>query len=211
MEIHVLVYRATAATEARKANIRQTILTATRDLVGAGGFGAVQVSDVARRAGVATGTIYRYFPSKPILFAEVFRRACQREVDELQAIADGPGTAARRLCDTVRVFVTRAARGRRLAYALIAEPVDPLIEAERLRFRRAYDLVFRRILRDGMAAREFVEQDMAVTAACIVGALAEAMVGPLAPDAHLSERGVDELIAGASAFCLRAVTGRNER
>ena len=39
------------------------------------------------------------------------------------------------------------------AYALIAEPVDPAVEAERLTFRRAYADLFERALRDGDAAR----------------------------------------------------------
>lgn len=210
MEIHFLVYRATAATEARKAGVRQGILAATRELVAAGGFGMVQVSDVARRAGVATGTIYRYFPSKPFLFAEVFRRASQREVDELQTIADSKLAASARLRDTIGVFTTRAARARRLAYALIAEPVDPLIESERLRFRSAYDRIFRQILRDGVEAGEFVAIDIPVAAACVVGALAESLVGPLAPDAHLSDRELEELIGNVTAFCLRATTGRKD-
>ena len=43
-----------------------------------------------RRAGVATGSVYRHFPSKAELFAEVFRRAAQREVDAVAGAAGGP-------------------------------------------------------------------------------------------------------------------------
>lgn len=205
-----MVYRATQQTEARKAEVRSRILKAARDLVAAGGFGAVQVSDVAQAAGVATGTIYRYFPSKPDLFAEVFRIAAQREVDQVAAIAGGPGTPLARLREAIGVFTARAVRGRRLAWSLIAEPVDPAIDAERLRFRRAYDAVFRRLIEDGIAAREFVPQDAAVASASIVGALAEALVGPLAPDSALDAPAVARLSAAMSQFCVRAMTGRND-
>ena len=60
------------------------------------------------------------------------------------------------------------------AYALIAEPVDPAVEAERLTFRRAYADLFARALAD----LPHPQPDLA--AAAIVGALAEALVGPLA-------------------------------
>ena len=46
-----------------------------------GGYASASVQAVAARAGVATGTVYRHFASKADLFAEVFRRASQRELD----------------------------------------------------------------------------------------------------------------------------------
>ena len=96
--------------------------------------------------------MYRHFPSKAELFAEVFRVASQHEVDAV-ALADG---RARHLSPTasllgVETFARRALRGRRLAWALLAEPVDPAVEAERLVFRRAYAPVFSSSLKEGVA------------------------------------------------------------
>src|SRR4051812_41357940 len=76
-----VAYRATERTEARKAAVRARIVTAARELIARGGYAEAQVAAVAERAGVATGTVYRHFPSKSDLFAEVFREASQREVD----------------------------------------------------------------------------------------------------------------------------------
>ena len=42
---------------------RQRILDATLTLASRGGYEAVQMRAVADRAGVALGTLYRYFPS----------------------------------------------------------------------------------------------------------------------------------------------------
>ncbi|WP_407564550.1 TetR family transcriptional regulator [Streptomyces sp. 184] len=50
-------------TERQEAR-RRRILKATAELAGRGGFDAVQMREVAERAGVALGTLYRYFPSK---------------------------------------------------------------------------------------------------------------------------------------------------
>src|ERR671935_1868186 len=80
-------YRATERTEARRAAARKRIVAAALELVARGGYREAQVAAVAARAGVATGTVYRHFPSKADLFAEVFRRVSQREVDAARAAA----------------------------------------------------------------------------------------------------------------------------
>src|SRR5207244_9443560 len=136
---------------------------------------------VAARAGVATGSVYRHFSSKGELFAEVFRRAAQREVDAVAAAPD--------LASGVETFSRRALAGRRLAWALLAEPVDPVVEAERLAFRRAYRDAFLRVVGDEL------------TAAALVGAIGEVLVGPLSPThAYLDE---DRLVAELVSLCER--------
>ena len=155
-----MAYRATERTEARKAAVRERIVAAARELVAHGGYAEAQVAAVAERAGVATGTVYRYFPSKAELFAEVFRHASQREVDAVvAAAADARASAPERIATAVETFARRALRGRRLAWALIAEPVDPAVEAERLVFRRAYRDAFAAVIETGVAAGELPRQD----------------------------------------------------
>src|ERR671932_467013 len=94
-----LAYRSTERTEARRAETRERIVTAALELVAEGGYVAAQVAAVADRAGVAVGTVYRYFPSKSDLFAEVFRVASQREVDAMRAGAatTADGSAVERI------------------------------------------------------------------------------------------------------------------
>ncbi len=179
-----MAYRETAAVRARKEGVRQAILDAARALLIEGGFRAAQMAAVAERAGVATGTLYRYFPTQAELFAELFRVNSQREVDAFAAAARSGPTAAARMRTAIETFTQRALRGRRLAYALIAEPADPLVEAERLVYRRAYARVVENLLRDGIDAGEFVAQDVKASAAALVGALAESLLGPLAPSAN---------------------------
>jgi AcrR family transcriptional regulator len=197
-------YRPTARTEARRAEARKRIVRAAHDLIAHGGYREAQVSAVADRAGVATGSVYRHFPSKADLFAEVFRRASQREVDAAAEAGSGPGEATQRLAAAVETFARRALRGRRLAYALLAEPVDPAVEAERLTFRRAYRDGFASIVRDGVASGELPPQDADLTAAALVGAIGETLVGPLSPGAH--DTSDDELVVALVRFCIRSVT-----
>jgi AcrR family transcriptional regulator len=199
-------YRPTERTEARREAVRERIVGAAHALIAKGGYREAAVATVAARAGVATGTVYRHFPSKSELFAEVFRRASQREVDATRAAGDAAGArAADRLAASVEAFARRALKGRRLAWALLAEPVDPAVEAERLVFRRAYADNFEVILRDGIAAGELTEQNVELSAAALVGALGEALVGPLSPVAPRADP--DALVGDLTSFVLRSVAG----
>jgi AcrR family transcriptional regulator len=194
-------YRPTERTRARLAAARERIVSAALTQLAEGGYTSASVVAVARRAGVATGSVYRHFPSKGDLFAEVFRRAAQREVDVLVSMTDLHEPVTHRLAAWVEAFVRRALAEPVRAYALIAEPVDPAVEAERLTFRRAYADLFERALRDGMRAGQLPPQDAELVATAIVGALAEAMVGPL----QRRESGADALVAGLQIFVLQSV------
>lgn len=194
-------YRPTDRTRARLAAARERVAEAALEQLAEGGYASASVVTVARRAEVATGSVYRHFPSKADLFAEVFRRASQREVDVLLAIANRSGSVRERLAAWVEAFVRRALAEPVRAYALIAEPVDPAVEAERLAFRRAYADLFASALREGMDTGELPRLDADLTAAAIVGALAEALVGPLARQ----DTGADALVAGLQTFVLRSV------
>src|SRR5512132_3256854 len=203
-------YRPTERTEARRTQAREGIVRAAHELIARGGYREAQVAAVAAGAGVATGSVYNHFPSKADLFAEVFRLASQREVDATRAAAQAAGGAAsQRLAAAVETFARRALRGRRLAWALLAEPVDPAVEVERLAFRRAYAAGFARVLREGVAAGELAAQNVELTAAALVGALGEALVGPLSPVED--DVDADALVADLVTFCLRSVTEENHR
>ena len=185
---------------------RARISAAALRLVAEGGYQAAAISRVAQAAGVGTGTVYRHFPSKADLLAEVFRMASQREVDAVAAAVTVPGPAVHRLAVAAETFARRALQGRRLAWALLAEPVDPAVEAERLVFRRAYRDVFAAVLEDGIASGELPDQDRELTAAALVGAIGEALVGPLSPTAAGGDP--DRLVRDLVTFCLRSATGR---
>ena len=149
----------------------------------------------SRRAGVAVGTVYRHFPSKSDLFAEVFREASQHEVDAMsEAVHAASGTASERIAAGVEAFARRALRGRRLAWALLAEPVDPAVEAERLHFRHSYRDLMAEVIAEGIEAGDLPDQDVEVTAAALIGAIGETMLGPLSPTAKWRRsRGADRL------------------
>lgn len=177
-----MAYRQTAAGAARLQDKRDRILQAARALVSEGGWKEAQVASVAAAAGMATGTVYLYFPSKAELFAEVLGVVSQREVDVLTQIAHADGDSPSRLRTAVTTFVKRAMQNPRLAYALIAEPCDKEIDEARLKYRAAISEVIRTIIATGQRAGAFrsdVEPDIAATV--IVGGFMEGLIGPLSP------------------------------
>jgi AcrR family transcriptional regulator len=189
------------------AGTRERLLTAARELIEEGGYGAASVLAIADRAGVAAGTLYRHFASKEELFVEVFRSVCAREERAMQAAADQlavQATARERLETVLATFARRALRNPRLAWALIAEPVDPLVDAERIAYRARYTELIAKGLAAGIDAGELPDQNVSLTAAALVGGCGEALVGPLSPLAT-SGPGAEEIVEALRTFVARAV------
>jgi AcrR family transcriptional regulator len=175
-----VVYRSTDRVKARLSASRERIVAAALEIMAEHGFGGCSIAVVAERASIATGSVYSHFPTKAHLFAEVFRTASQREVDAVSRAAALETTVAERVTAVIETFSGRALQSPRLAYALLAEPVAPAVDAERLVFRRAYAEMIADYVAEGTASGELPQQDPELTATALVGALAEAMVGPLA-------------------------------
>lgn len=213
-----MAYRATEHTRAKKVGTRNRILKESRLLVAEGGFQAVAVAEVAKRSDIATGTIYRHFPSKGELVAEVFRHATEHELEAVTSASQLGGGCKERLMHAIETFADRALQSPRLAYALIAEPVDPLVEKERLSYRLAYAEAFEDVINEGISNGEFVVQNSTISAAALVGILSEALVGPLAPQLQSYEAQVGQrealteeekltLIREIKSLALRSVAG----
>ena len=187
---------------------RDRLLAAARELIEEGGYGSAPVAAIAQRAGVAAGTLYRHFPSKADLFLEVFRDVCAGEERAMLAAADAIGASAgsvARLEAVLGTFARRALQNPRLAWALLAEPVDQLVDAERLAYRERYAAVVAGELRAAIAAGEIPEQDVEFTAAALVGGCGEALVGPLSPLASQPGPEPEAVVASIRTFVRRAV------
>lgn len=183
----------TPRAKARKDSRRQHLFCSAEALVREGGFAALTMQALAERAQVSVGTLYRYFKNKDELSVAVFTQATERELQALSASAQQPGTVRQRLQHMVVLFAERAQIAPVLARALIAEPVDPEVDRARLSYRQRYADIFTKLLHEGMASQELPQQSPALTATAIVGAIAEAVAGPLS--APLAEERLPQQLA----------------
>ena len=134
-----------AARKERSAARREAILAAALDEFSSRGFEAARLDDVAKRAGIAKGTIYLYFRDKESLFQELIRAMLTPLVGTIEALgaADVPiNVLAERLVD---VFVREVYETRR-------KDVIRLMIAEGRRFPKLAEFYYREVLSRIIAA-----------------------------------------------------------
>ncbi|MFI2608772.1 TetR/AcrR family transcriptional regulator [Kitasatospora sp. NPDC018619] len=175
-----MAYRRTPAVQARLDAQREAVLQSAVGLLAERGYGGCTMAAVADRAGIATGSLYQHFTGKAELSVQLFRRVVGHEIDAVNAAVALRDTPRQRIAAVVETFAARALRAPRLAYALLVEPADAVVDEERLVFRRAFRDVIATEIAAAVAAGELPEQDPVLTAAALVGAVGEALAGPLA-------------------------------
>lgn len=202
-----MAYRRTPAIQRRLDEARARILAAATGLVAERGYSGCSMAAVAKSADVGTGTVYRYFPNKGELFAEVFRNACTREVAAASAagaaVADTSHVSG--IVASIRTFAERALMAPTLAYALLAEPVDPLVDAERLAFRESFGDSLAAATRSAVEAGEIPDQNADISGAALVGAIGEALVMPLAKG-----QADPDIVPALIEFTVRALGGTHD-
>ena len=108
---------------------RERILDAAMELAAEGGYDAVQMREVAERADVALGTLYRYFPSKVHLLVAAMGRTFLTLQESVRV--DGSGTPQERVYRVVAAVTRYLARHRRLSGAMIRALMSADTEAAR--------------------------------------------------------------------------------
>lgn len=199
-----MAYRETSRVRERKLATRTNILTNALILLNEVGFAGLQMATLAQRSTVATGTLYRYFPSKDDLCTAVFEHATEIEVAQVQQHLEATELSApERIAAALTAFAKRALRAPITAWALIAEPVEPAVVAARLRYRERYAGLFAQAIEKGIRENTLPSQDSALSSRALVGAIAEALIGPLA---HNTEFDPNQAITDSVRFCLQAIT-----
>jgi AcrR family transcriptional regulator len=123
----------------RSAARREAILHAALDEFSARGFAATRLDDVAKRAGVAKGTIYLHFRDKEALFQEIVRSLMGPFVGTLEGMfaADIP---LRTIVDQIVELFVREVFGTR------RKDIIRLIMTEGLRFPKLAEFYYREVL-----------------------------------------------------------------
>ena len=107
-----MAYRRTANV-LRRLNARyDAIVDAARDAASAGGMAAIQIAPVAERAGVAAGTVYRYFPGQIELVGALVESVAEREIEAVRKAADAAPGPLSAVASALATFGARALRNR---------------------------------------------------------------------------------------------------
>jgi AcrR family transcriptional regulator len=69
----------------RKGRKYDDVLAGARDVFLAQGFEGASVDDIARVAGVSKATLYSYFPDKRLMFQEVVKTECCRQIGDAES------------------------------------------------------------------------------------------------------------------------------
>jgi len=117
------------------------VLNAAIDLASEGGYEAVQMRDVATRADLALGTVYRYFSSKDHLLAAAWSAWVRPQEANFAKKPPGGDTMAERALDVLRRVNRGIERRPKLMQALIAAMVstDPHAQTEVGEVRQTLD------------------------------------------------------------------------
>jgi len=142
-----------SARKQRSAERHEAILAAALDEFSTRGFEAARLDDVAKRAGVAKGTIYLYFRDKENLFQELIRTMLMPLIGTIEALgaANVPVSVLgeqivelfmrevyeTRRKDVIRLMISEGRRFPKLAEFYYREVLSRIIAAVRMLLRRA--------------------------------------------------------------------------
>jgi len=140
----------------RAAERRGAIIEAAMDEFIARGFAATRLDDVARRAGVAKGTIYLHFKDKESMFEELIRTAIVPMINRLWGTPPQPGASVRDMVEGfAKTFIEEVATTRR-------GDLVRLIVAEGPRFPAVADFYYREVVSRGLGGmRALIELGIA--------------------------------------------------
>jgi AcrR family transcriptional regulator len=177
---------------------RERLLNATRKVLAERGFEA-EISDIAARAGVGAGTIYRNFRSREELILQVAREMAYKTSSELLAIAADVGDARECVARAMQVGFQRVEEYGQLAIQLVGgtapEPFAGVISRETL------GQYFRLLLQRGVAQGHF-RRDLDVEYAA---AMWFALVAPPALSTLMQRRSLAEIARLTTEFFLAAI------
>ena len=140
---------------ARAAERRAAIVEAALEEFIARGFAATRLDDIAKRAGVAKGTIYLHFKDKESMFEELVRIVIVPVVERLTTLPSPTGSVR----DLVEAFATNFLK--EVANTRRGDLVR-LIVAEGPRFPAVADFYYREVVSRGIAGmRALIELGIA--------------------------------------------------
>lgn len=120
---------------------------------------SVPIDDIARRAGLGIGTVYRHFPTKQHLVAAVVCDRLDRLAERVEALtrADDAGAA---FVEFLELLADELARKRAFREAISSEDLQAATATRRARFKAAIGKLLRRAQTDGAIRSDVTIEDV---------------------------------------------------
>ncbi len=150
---------------------REEILLAAATIFRRKGFHGASMQDIADAVGLQKATLYHHVHSKQEILLELLDRALDLLIADLEAIAAQEGSAAGKLRQAIRSYLTRLAKQADLASVLLLEyrSLEPDLRRRHISRRDKFESLWRRILRQGMDQGEFRVVDERIAGAALLG------------------------------------------
>jgi AcrR family transcriptional regulator len=150
------------AVSSQEKSTRSRILAAARKRFETFGYRRTGVAEIAREAGVAAGTLYRYFRGKEEIFLEAVREMTAGWAERADHILGEPGSAVDRLLRLGQASV-EFARENALFNAILNRDLEmilaPLLDDMNAQLMRQNVARIADVIREGIAAGELRDLD----------------------------------------------------
>jgi len=180
---------------------REDIIAATADLIVESGLQSLSFSKIFERAGVGSGTVYNYFPSKESLLSSLYREAADLMDREVLADFDKARSLEKRFKTLLGNMARFVIAHRKELIVILSCGHSPYV-AEELRtqitpsLQTALDL-----FAEGQVSGELMPMHPMMTVTMLTGAITAVAQGALDGKYQLSDGLIEQAIDG----CWRAV------
>jgi AcrR family transcriptional regulator len=128
----------------------QRLIRAALELFSNRGYHDTTTAQIAKKAGVAEGTIYRHFPSKQQLLNELYRAALRWAAKAVEDLGDAQ-TPRARLALVAQGLVEGAVRDPAVVKLGLLERYDALLDDESRKTAREFRMALERVIAQGKA------------------------------------------------------------
>jgi AcrR family transcriptional regulator len=183
------------ATELTRARLIRTAL----ELFTTRGYYDTTTAQIAKKAGIAEGTIYRHFASKQQLVNELYRAAQRWATKIIQETARDPvaGTARAQLAAVAHGLIEGAAHDTAVVKLGLLERLEGLLDDESRKTAREFRMALERVVAEGKAQGSVRAGAVEIWAGVWLATISHALVKVVSGDWKPADTGVRLVIDAA--------------